>query len=566
MDKKLSQFKKAIVIPALLAAGLNCFAATSRNTSHIKSTSVGNKTVAYEKAAPKYTYQNAEKTLNDILNSDLNKMTSYDRLEAKVQNEVAGYLADQNANSLELAKLYKALEDHTVSYTMKKYNLTRDQINQIAAEGGVNDALYNKIAAQFNGHITKDEINLDVVCSAIQHYIQMILDTNSMIRFRADEAEIAILDEGDRHNEYRDVIVNHLRLNNKGKRGLREEATAVLNAAEAEIVEYTKYENTVNGKDGNKMAKHITDNLNKIKSLVTKSNLTQKDRDSLKTLVRDTAVSMSEKMYGTLDMRYGLVLELASVYAMNNTLTVMANLGYDIDNIQPGVFVEQGKQQTTQTRNATINPEFNTHFTNEHAGIGLGLTGTNPLGKNWDITYGGEFNADKGYDTVDDSLQFLSKVEAGKTFNNDNRLSFGAKAGLQVDAKGLSTPFGVQAGYNWNINNNLSLDFGINSLLNIQRSLADIGASVGATYRGKNWTIGFHLGLAYTATWNKDRQVDPLPDLPPIVGDPISDDQTQEPPIYGEDEVIKPNPDETVNRGDDNLPEKDPGDLSWYKR
>ena len=521
MGKKLSQLKKGIVIPALLAAGLNCFAATSRNTTYSKSTSLGNKTLVYEKASSKYNEQKALNTMNAILNSDLNKMTGYDRLEAQVQNEVAGYLAEMNANSLELARLYKSLEDHTIANS----GMSLEQINQIAANNGVG---------------TSDEVNVQVVRSAIQHYVQMFFDTNSSIRLRADEAEIAILDEGDGHNENVDVITHHLRLKNKGKRSLREEATAVLNAAETDILNYTQYEYTIKGQNGKQMANKISGNMSKIKLLVSKAKFNQNDYNALLKLVIDTADILPESMYGTLAMRRGLIIEFASQYAMNHLLTVMANLGYDIDNIQPGVFVEQGTKQ-----NVTLNPSASVSVTNQHVGTGVGLTATNPLGKNWDITYGGEINANKGFKGGLDSLQLLTSANLGKTLKNDDKVSFGTKAGVQFDAKGASTPFGMQAGYTWNINDNFSLDFGVNSLLNIQRSLMDIGTSVGATYRGKNWTVGFSLNLGYTATWNKDHNINPLPDpLPqpePTPDDPTIDKPTQPtPPIYESDQGSTP--------------------------
>lgn len=548
---KINRFGKiSTVIPAILAAGMvNCAAATFRTSPNSKSTSLGNKTLVYEKASSNYTEEKTLNTMNEILNSDLNQMKSYDRLEANVQNEVAGYLSDMNANSLELARLYKSMEDNTITNS----GLSTDQINKIAANGGVD---------------TPDDVNVKVVRSAMQHNMHMVLDTQSLIRFGADEAEITIMDEGDGNNGYSE----YLRFNTKDKRDMRKESTAVLNAAEIDILNYTQYEYTVNGQNGKKISNQISGNMNKIKSLVSKTNFNQNDYKNLLNLINETADLLPEAMFGTRAMRRGLVIEFASSYAMNQMLTILANLGYDIDNIKPGVFVEQ-KQKQAKEPTISLSPSISA--TNKHAGLGINLSATNQLSKNWNITYGGETNFVKNYDGSEAGLQILNNVDFERSLKHGH-ISIGSKGGMQFDTKkGFSTPFGIQGGYTWNINNNFSLDFGINSLLNIQRSLVDIGASIGASYRTKSLVIRFAINLGYTASWEKSNPtiidptpIDPTPiDPTPIDPTPITPDDSKDPAdkIYGSDEVIKPNPDDVIDKGNiQDLPEK-PVDLDLYK-
>ncbi len=525
MEKNKLKFNKlgkvGTIIPALLMAGmLNCTAATFHNTPNSKYTSLGNKTLVYEKTAHKYTEKKAMNTLEGVLRSDLNQMAGYDRLEAKVQEEVAGHLNDMNANSLELARMYKALENQT----FLNANLTAEEMDNITADKGLK---------------TSNQDNVKVARSSVQHFMHMVLDTQVLVRFGAEEAEITSMDEQDGRNEY-------FKLNVNGKRDICQESKAVLDYAKNDIQAYCEYEYAVNGQDGKKFAKAIANNLSKIETLVAKKKFNKKnDYYELSNLIVITADMLPEKMFGTQAMRRGLMIEFASQYSMNNMLTKLQKLGY---NVQP----EELAKRKPAERNFTVNPTTTSTFSNNHIGIGTSVSFTNKLKNDWSISYGNEFVPNMGFAGRPNSMQLFSTLDMGKKLKNQNEFSVGVKAGAELDSRGWSVPFGVRGAYTWNINKNFGVDFGLNGTANIQRALLDVGASVGASIRTKNMVIKFSVGFGYSFDLSQDKQA-PLPPVPtpedpeePTVDpeDPTIEPENPEPPVYGEDEIQKPSIDE----------------------
>lgn len=531
MEKNKLKFNKlgkvGTIIPALLMAGmLNCTAATFHNTPNSKYTSLGNKTLVYEKTAHKYNEKKAMNTLEGVLRSDLNQMAGYDRLEAKVQEEVAGHLNDMNANSLELARMYKALENQT----FLNANLTAEEMDSITANKGLK---------------TSNQDNVKVARSSVQHFMHMVLDTQVLVRFGAEEAEITSMDEQDGRNEYFKLKVN-------GKRDICQESKAILDYAKNDIQAYCEYECAVNGQDGKKVAKAIANNLSKIETLVAKKNFNKNDYNELSNLIVVTADMLPEKMFGTKAMRRGLMIEFASQYSMNNMLTKLQKLGY---NVQP----EELAKRKPAERNFTVNPTVTSTFSNNHIGIGTGVSFTNKLKNDWSISYGNEFVANMGFAGRPNSMQLFGTLDMGKKLKNQNEFSVGVKAGAELDSRGWSVPFGVRGAYTWNINKNFGVDFGLNSTANIQRALLDVGASVGASIRTKNMVIKFSVGFGYSFDLSQDKAPVPAPEDPTVdPEDPTFEPENPEPPVYGEDEVEKQPEDEVTQKGDiTELPEKD---------
>lgn len=513
MEKNKLKFsrigKKGIIIPALLAAGmLNCAAETFHKSPSSKYTSTGNKTLVYEQNASKFNERDTQNTLQTILRSDLNQLSEYDRLESKVQNEVAGYLSNMNADSLALALQYKSLEEHTFMHS----GLTKEQINYIASNN-------------FIGSNNQD--NLKIVRSSMQHNMHMTLDTLTLIRFGASEAEISHLDEGDQHNEY-------LRFNTKGKRSISKESNAVLNLAENDIINYTNYEYLVNGKSGEKISMQISSNLQKIKKLVTtisNKQFSQKNYNDLLKIINSTAELLPEQMFGTIAMRRALITEFTSQYSINNLIFNITKLGYDIDNIKSSVFIEQDKKTTFD-----LSAKYN--VTNTHNDTVLGTKWNTPLLKNWNITYGAELGV---VDTKSENneYQVLGNLGVGKTFNNGSTLSLEAKTGIQFNEKNISMPFGANIGYNWKINDNISLDFGVNTLVQHNKNV-DFGGGIGVKFRTKSMIMSVGINGGYS--------VDLTPASKP--------NSTPEKEKYGSEEIIKPDDDDVTDQGDGTIPDE----------
>ncbi len=529
--------KKGILIPAVLAGMLNCAVATaSPAKQNTKMVSSSKQTMLYQKAMDNYSEKKAVKTLTNVINSDLNKMTGYDKLEAKVQSEIAGYLADANARSLEIANCYKAAEDHTVANS----GLTPQEMDKIAINKGVG---------------TTDQVNLPVASSAVKHFIHMALGAKTVVLFGADEAAINFPtvadDEGDNYNEFLHVIA-------KGERNAIKDATAVLNALKIDILNYTQYGYAVKGQDGKKMANQVANNLDKIKSLAAKGNV-----DQISNIVNETAeILYKSAVFGNLAMCRGLVYEYATQYALEHSADHVKALGYNT-NINADTLIKGAN------KDLTFNPSVTVNSTNKYTGVGLGFSATKPLDQNWDITYGGEIDYNKGYNNFkggDNSVQLFGTIAGGKTLNNGNHVSVGTKAGLQFDTNGISTPFGVNAEHTWNVNDKLGIGVGVGGILNPQERWASAKATVSAAYRTKSLVWKFSVGLGFTHDWNKETgasltPTNPTPDTP-IPDNPTPDKPTQ--PTYGEDEVIKPEPGTTIDKGNiQDLPEK-PVDLSLF--
>lgn len=531
----LSNFGKKV--PALIFAGMvTCAAAQAESPSQSdfnKALSIGNKTVTYLDAADKYSAKASENTMKAIIDSDLNNVKTYNYdQEAEVKNEVAGHLADQNANTLKLAKLYKAMEESTV------------------LESGLTDEKITEIAKNL-GKGTPDSVNVYVYRSGIQHFLHLILDTETLIRFRADKAEIQSIDEYDGKNEFANKI--QIKINSDGKLDIREAMKDLLSASENYIIEYAKYEHNVNHKDGAKIAKQIKKNFDSIKDLVAKGNLTPAQYQRLKNLIVETADLLPEAMFGTQSMRRGLIIEFASSYAMNHTFNILAACGHDINNITP---VHAKKDVNVDVKGITTS-------TDKHFTLGTNVSADIQLNKDWDLKVGGELDWNKSYDNdfAPDSTQLFATAEIGRTFateNNKHRVAAELKTGMQFDAMSISAPFGGSVIYSWTPNqktNKWSIDAKFSGMFNVQTALADIGAAFGATYHGRNWNIGFFVGFGKTINMNQGKST-PAPIPTPVIEQP-------DPHTDGEDEITIPEEDPTTDPTKptsgpmDELPEKD---------
>ena len=507
MEKSKLKFNKlgkiGTLIPAIMMAGMiNCAAETYKGAPN---------------KASKYNEEKAVATMDKILNSDLNKMTSYDRLEAKVQNEIVECMTDMNINSLELANDYERFE-HSI---IKKSGKSTEELVKIAEKKGQN--------------VIPSE-NALVVRVSTAHLSHMFLKSQALIRFRADNAEILEIDETDKKNELWREVVYKLNLNTNGPRSLLKESNSLLDITKNDcVVDSTlfgyRYKDIIEGKNNVKVnekaaqqaANQINNNLTKIKNLVSSKNLSQKDYQSLLNLIEETAeILYKSDMFGDKTMCRGFIIEFTSSYAMNNLLTIVANLGYDVDNLEASYTKVSNSNITWDTSvvlDATNKP-----------GINMGVGVTKPLTDNFSI--GGKLN----YKAPDNSFQVLTTGEIGTTTPKDNYISAGVTAGVQFDQKGISTPFGLNAGYSWQIGKNFSLDIGVSTLLNVQQASLDLTAPIRFKFKTKNgFNVIFSINAGHQLDLNQTN---------------TTTTTTQQPtPVYGEEEVYTPGPGTTTDKG-----------------
>ncbi len=478
---KIGDKLSKLVPPAVLAATLlnfSAFAKAPQKTTNVKAT-----TPIYRDATRKYTTN--DKALHDVYYSDLFKMNKYERLEADVRNDLVKLLAEMNAETLKLSAAYNAAEKNSIVNS----NLSIEEVNKIAKDRTENAAVIN---------------------GSIQHYTHLMLETLTLSRFRADAAEIMLLDENDHVNEF-------LRFNTKGERDVRNETEIVLAMAKSDAKQYVDY-----GKGGKSTkAVQIEKNLNKTKVMVTKSNQTKANYTNLLQVIDETATLLPADMFGTVEMRRGYVKEFAQQYSMNALLSHVEKLGYNVKDLKADEIISATKTNRTATKNSETKfnaLELRADAFNTNTTIAVGADARTTWTNDFDLTYGGEVDAIINYQG-DHAFQALGKIEPGYTFNNGHRLSVPLKAGINLDQNGVSTPFGLGVNYNIPLNKDFSLDFGASSLFNIQRNNVEIGGMVGVTYTTKKMKFKFGVGLGYATELTKGASVNngtiiPDPDLP----------------------------------------------------
>lgn len=498
-----------LIPPAILTAAMLNFASCASTTGIQNRQEIKESTPIYRNAVAQF--ESNTKGLETIYNSKLYNKQKYDTLEVEVRNELAQILAAMNKETLKLSTAYKVMEDQSLVNS----NLSEAEITAIAKARGAN---------------TADEINLAVAKGEIQHYLHLMLDTLTMIRLGANEAEIAVLDENDSHNEY-------LRFNTKGERDLRKESDAVLDSTQKDILAYTDYGYNVTNKDGRAAANAVENSLNKIKSLATSGNQTRSTYREIIDLIDQTAALLPSSLFGNLAMRKALIIEFVKQYLTNAMLTNLEKIGYDINNLKAGEIISARKNTLNgvQVRGNYLDNDRNV------AALTVGADGKTTWANkpNFDLKYGGEL----GFDLGDNfSFQVLGKVEPGfTTAKKNHHLSFPVKAGINVDNNAqVSTPFGLGAIYSIPIGK-FSLDFGVSSLANLQKSNVRLGGMIAATYDTGKVKIQFGFGYEHTISWDQTMTMsanEPIGPVDPI--DPGKPDEPTEP-----DKPIGPiNPDD----------------------
>lgn len=505
--------------PALVAATmLNCATLSAQPNNK---TAVKAPTASYYDATVNNYTANA-KSFADIYNSKLFNMNEYSVLEKKIHADLADLLVKSNEETIKLSSAYKTME---VDSTLNS-NMLNQEINQIAGDRGAK---------------TSDTKNMHVAKIEMQHFLHLILDTTTLIRLGADEAQISSIDE---HNDANQN--EYLRFNTKGQRDIRTESEVVLGLGQMDIAAYTEYAYKVAGKNGNTAAATLNNNLARIKSLINQPGQSQAEYNQIMTLVEQTANLLPQSLFGNYEMRKALVLEYAQQYTINAMLDKLEKLGYTVKD-----FKAQDQLNTVGWSIDTLGTQVD--ITNKGAHISLGLDSKiSKPNSGFDLKLGTEVGANVG---GDHAIQVLGKVEPGYTFNNGQRLSMPLKGGLEVTPgadKKISTPFGAGVTYNIPLNNKMSIDIGGSSLVNIQKQNVSLGGAVGWSYDTGKLKLRVGIGFGHNIEWGNSQ---------PSIDNPTIDDPSDEPTI-DEPTVDDPTVDEpTVDDPSNNVEIENPDDL-----
>ena len=464
--------------PAVMAAAiLNCSAAFAKPNS----TKAINNPTPILSTKTVNNYKADTTAFHNLCSSKLITMKDYSRLEADVHNELVNLLTEMNNATLKLAHCYKTLEDHSIATS----NLSTNEISAIAKARGKN---------------TQDNVNMSVAKASLQHFMHVALQTVAGARCRAEFMQLMVLDENDSYNEY-----VKLKFNTKGERDIRKETNIVLTAAKQDLLGYVDYYAKVNGQKST--AASIERNLNQIYALLAHLDQVANNEPAILKLVNETATLLPTSLFGTLEMRRGLIWEYATNYLNIKTLDHLDAIHYDIYNIKAGDSIK--KSETKFNSMAAI---FG--ISNTDASLTIGADAQTKWSNNFDLTYGLEAQGKLGFDQDKNpnSIQAMGKVQPGYTFNDKFHLGFPVKAGVEFDKDGVSVPVAAGALAEIKFNEHYGIEFGIEQEFNINRATGRTGAIFMFVWTPNKTKYKFGVDIGYGYSLQNEHAVNEQPD------------------------------------------------------
>lgn len=289
--------KVKAILPVIATVGmLNCFGlsprANTQTSQLVKAISLGYETLDYVKAE-NYTEQQATKTLNSMLASELNKLVIKDITNEAVQKEIQHHLKNMSENTLKLARTYKSLENHTI----------------------------NKSGLSVN-EIYKATNDLTIKVDA-QHYLHTTLDRLNLIRLGADQENLDQI-----FQMYRN---ENLAFSINPKNNVRKETNFFLQALKEDIKTFIQLSLKSDNPQQQKLIDEISTDLNEIEHIITNTEYTKANCNYLFYLINKLTDSLPAEIFGTRSMRRGLITEFATQHCMNTMLTNVIMFGYNLD-------------------------------------------------------------------------------------------------------------------------------------------------------------------------------------------------------------------------------------------
>lgn len=446
MNKKLSKFVKTISAMALVSM-LHCNvnattfeekADVKFKTPTAKVTSGGYKTLNYKKAADQY---KADTTLlKEILNFDYSKLTRNETEEA-----MAKFAGKIGAFNLELTRALKALE----------YNNWQD--------AGIDVESAKKIFKE-QGLNTDLKTNKSLQRGYSAHALHILFDSINMINYGADQSEIRSYDEIDSKNEFFEIKKD-------GKRNLLEDSTNFTNKIKQHILTNCEYESILVNNPAL---------LTKIDNLFVKLDaaITEGKTASIDQLIHQGTDLLPASM-GTEEMRQGIMTAYANQRGFNKLIN-----NTKISEINPELITKT----KSEGNKFTFNPIMAVNINNLETGFGAGLDVNKQFNDDWGMSFGGMYNV--GFGTGENkgntSHEIMANANIERNINKKHAVSAGLNAGLRFDDKGVSTPFGVQGGYELKINDKLAVNFDVTVGGNVQNQNMNLSGILGVTYKTEN--------------------------------------------------------------------------------
>jgi len=288
------KIKKLTSIIALAGMLNNPFATALQANSDVasleKSISLGYETLNYNEAT--YNEQSSMNTLKAILASNLSNVIDNNLTNEEIQKEINQHLASMSVNTLNLARMYKSLEDDTI----KKSGLTSEEIYKAS----------NKLT-----------IKVDA-----QHYLHTILDRLNLVRKSSDKDSLKTI-----FNLYKN---EYLEFSVDSTADMRKETNFLLSAFKSDIYTFIVLVLDNNTGRASTLANEILSYLKELEYLVTQSEYNPSNCNYIFTLIEKIANLLPAEIFGDKAMRKGLIIEFATQHSMNTILTNLEMYGYDI--------------------------------------------------------------------------------------------------------------------------------------------------------------------------------------------------------------------------------------------
>ena len=266
------------------------------NTKITHSISASYDVLNFEAEVQKFTPENALKNLKNILTSDLNKI-EVNKSQAEVEAEINKLLNDMNNETLKLARLYKALEAHTVL----KSGLCAEDIYK----------------------------NLNCLTTQIdaQHYLHNMLDKLNLLRLRATENDLDII-----HKKYNDKILSFSIPD--GDRDLRSETEYTLYAFQEDIKGFIFLgHEPKNGTDNHTITSEISMYLQEIQYATSQVHFNENDYKNLVSLMKKGSEKFPKEIFGNESMTCALLATCFAQSSFNELLTNLDYLGYNLNGL-----------------------------------------------------------------------------------------------------------------------------------------------------------------------------------------------------------------------------------------
>ena len=511
-------------------------------------TTLNNEDASY-KDAKQYTLDAEDDVFQAVfMENKIYDESKYDyNREKDVYTEYSNLAIKKAEANNQLANAYNGLRNCYVEDTKKQFNITTQDIIKIAEEQDNHKNIPNNLMVQVS-KIAYDNI------------FGLNLKNISMAALGADKAEYKNIDKFDDYNEniYTETnqSIDFIKRQDYDPRKFMKD---VLAFNEFVTLQAFKYSRDLKGEDSTTDINILTSYFDSIKTLAKINKLTDTQRRELLDTMKKAAQLMATagdilggiNYVDQLKFCHAQVYNMASTYRLIDTLDYMAELGYDVKNINIGTYAQNTINNTQEkdsikdeNTDLKVKPFFyggvGGDFTGQHGGVNVAVGGNLPLNKTWALDGQIKGNFKFGWkDDTHDLATFSLEPGAEVTFGNHN-LGANAIFGLTF-MWDPSFTIGGKLKYAYKFNDYITAGVATEVTYNTKHEVSTlIGVSAKFSFGNSPFKLITNLNGGWTFVNESTREIRPGAETPK--GEQLSDE-----PIYGTDDITSAGP--TVHKG-----------------